>query len=117
MTWESAEMILWKCRVATIGPPSHTDALHLQVALRLSRHAGIHQPLLVGPLYWDRNALQTPIAMMAGTVVIACAAKRRYYHSQCVQRGPGALCLAQPPHPAVNGRFPEGSEPPVRRRR
>src|SRR4030095_13178363 len=71
MTWESAEMILWKCRVATIGPPSQTDALHLQVALRLSRHAGIHQPLLVGPLYCDLNALQTPIAMTAGTVVIA----------------------------------------------
>src|SRR5262245_45132398 len=28
MTWESAEMILWKCRVATMGPPSQTDALH-----------------------------------------------------------------------------------------
>ena len=62
MTWESAEMILWKCRVATMGPPSQTDTLHRKVTLRLSYHAGIRQPLFVGPLYCDRNALQTPVA-------------------------------------------------------
>jgi hypothetical protein len=34
--------------------------------LRLSCYAGIHQPLFMGPLYCDLDALQTPIAKMEG---------------------------------------------------
>src|SRR5262249_26865622 len=39
MTWESAEMILWKCRVVTMGPPSQTDTL---------RHRGCAPSLIPG---------------------------------------------------------------------
>ena len=77
MTWESAEMILWKCRVATMGPPSRRMHCNVKVALRLSCYAGIRQPLFMGPLYCDLDALQTSIARMEGAVVMACAPGQR----------------------------------------